>query len=460
MPRGIQSPQYGSLFFKIFAWFWLIIALVVATLLALPYMDGRESREMDQTAQKVLQGISHRLERGISNAPYRSIEYLIRRAQRNDHHIFLLDRYGNISSLSKLTKTVHRFIVEFDDPQHPMMRTQNEQLVAGPVPINIYGEHHLLYISRSIPNSQQLEIFRLLHQPKILFLITLLVSAPLCLILAWHLTQPLRQLQRVSTDISNGHLDTPVPQIHRSDEIGSLANSFEQMVEAIRSMITRQQRLLGDISHELRSPLTRLKMATALAKRKHGSNTELTRIETEAERLEDMIAALLRLSRQQLENHEREPVTVAELVGPLLSDATFEAEQLHKRLRYPELARGEFQHREVHVYPEALASAIENVVRNALKYAKETVSVELRLTKYQLQINVEDDGVGVHETEMQEIFRPFYRVGEARDRSTGGAGLGLAIASNAVQIHQGEIQAYPSKSGGLGVQMVIPVKPV
>jgi two-component system sensor histidine kinase CpxA len=218
-------------------------------------------------------------------------------------------------------------------------------------------------------------------------------------------------------------------------------------------MISGQQRLLSDISHELRSPLTRLRMATALATRKQGESQELLRIDTEAQRLEQMIGELLELSRMNTDSHvTRESQPASSLWEEIFSDAEFEAEQVGKTLRFTNIP-------DVTVTgnPKLLMSAIENIVRNAIRYGTTTIDITLSTHKETLLITVEDDGPGVPDDELKDIFRPFYRVSTARDRDSGGTGLGLAITQSAILQHSGQITASRSHLGGLKMHVELPL---
>lgn len=225
------------------------------------------------------------------------------------------------------------------------------------------------------------------------------------------------------------------------------------MVLAVNQMISGQQRLLSDISHELRSPLTRLRMATGLAARKQGESAELTRIDTEAQRLEQMIGELLELSRMSTDSHvTRESQPASSLWEEIFSDAQFEAEQVGKALHFSEIP-------DVSIVgnPKLLMSAIENIVRNAIRYSESEINIAVYQQSEMLNIIVEDDGPGVPDDELEDIFRPFYRVSTARDRDSGGTGLGLAITQSAIVQHSGQITASRSDLGGLKMHVELPL---
>ncbi|HNY11580.1 MAG TPA: ATP-binding protein, partial [Candidatus Wallbacteria bacterium] len=234
------------------------------------------------------------------------------------------------------------------------------------------------------------------------------------------------------------------------------------MAERIESLMTLQKELLGDISHELRSPLARLNVALELSRRSAGAGAErsLDRISQEAETLNNLIGQVLDLTRFEsgIEGIRMAPVALDRLVKEIAADADFEA-QGHKRnaklLVCEECIMNGNE--------ELLRRAIENVVRNAIKYTAENTSVEISLvqkTEYQnmfAEITVKDKGPGAPEADLAHLFRPFYRVSDARDRQTGGSGLGLAITDRAVILHHGKVTASNSKTGGLVVILQFPL---
>jgi two-component system sensor histidine kinase CpxA len=296
-------------------------------------------------------------------------------------------------------------------------------------------------------------LLRMFDKPLQLLLVVMAVSTPLLLWLAWALSQPARRLERAAKRVAKGEFN-PDPTLETgTTEFKQAGQSFNQMVLAVNQMISGQQRLLSDISHELRSPLTRLRMATGLATRKQGESAELTRIDTEAQRLEQMIAELLELSRMNTDSHViRESQPASSLWEEIFSDAQFEAEQVGKTLHFstiPEIS--------IVGNPKLLMSAIENIVRNAIRYGESEINIALYQHDDMLHIIVEDDGPGVPDDELDDIFRPFYRVSTARDRDSGGTGLGLAITQNAIIQHRGQIMASRSELGGLKIHVELPL---
>jgi two-component system, OmpR family, sensor histidine kinase CpxA len=236
------------------------------------------------------------------------------------------------------------------------------------------------------------------------------------------------------------------------------------MAERIENLVNAQSRLLNDISHELRSPLARLNVALGLARQRTGADAAgtLDRIEREAMRLNELIGRLLMLARLEGGEPAGDEIRVRldVLLGDILEDAEYEAQGRHCRVicrsADPCVVLGN---------PALLRSAIENVVRNALRYTAEGTEVEVRLdcltegNDARAVIHVMDSGPGVPEESLEKLFRPFYRLADARDRQTGGVGLGLSITERAVRLHGGSVKAMNRPGGGLLVEIRLPALP-
>jgi two-component system sensor histidine kinase CpxA len=229
------------------------------------------------------------------------------------------------------------------------------------------------------------------------------------------------------------------------------------MADRIRELVQTQKRLLSDVSHELRSPLARLRVALALARR-HENAAQVSsheRIEHEVARLDELIGRILTLAR--LESGQVQPrmsdLCINRIIEQVVDDARFEGARTGHPIALE--AEGEFQ---VSANEELLSGAIENVVRNAVYYTDGAEPVEVRLTAESnaVIVTVRDHGPGVPDSIIPNLFRPFYRVDDSRMSSTGGTGLGLAIAQKSLSLHGGSISARNAASGGLIVELRIP----
>jgi len=289
-----------------------------------------------------------------------------------------------------------------------------------------------------------------------------LTGGLVCLWLTWYITRPIRALRDATRRLSQGDLAVRVgnhQELRRGDELSDLAHDFDDMAERIETLIKAQQQLLADISHELRSPLARVSLALDLVRRRLGDEVpEHRRIEREVLRLNELIEQLLTLARLQGHPaHARlEWVNMRTLVHEVADDAGFEAKSANKQV----VVRHDCDAK-LRGSSALLRSAIENVVRNAVRYTPEhsEVSIEMQ-SKHdtgRLAITIRDQGPGVPPAALDRLFDPFFRVEEGRGRISGGVGLGLAIVRHAMVFHGGYAVAENSSSGGLLVRLELPL---
>jgi two-component system sensor histidine kinase CpxA len=301
--------------------------------------------------------------------------------------------------------------------------------------------------------------------------IAVITSGLMCYLLAWSMTSPVTRLRKAAQSLAAGDLSarTGAPVNGRGDELSELMRDFDRMAERIEVLVDSQSRLLKDVSHELRSPLARLSVALGLARQRATPEVEgsLNRIELEADRLNQLIQRLLTISRLEsgADGIHKIVVSLRELTEEVARDAEYESPNRKCRVTTEADATDDFL---VEADPDLLRSAVENVVRNATRYTSEGTTVEVHLERQQpsgengqIIVRVLDSGPGVPEEALPKIFEPFYRIDDARNRQTGGAGLGLSIADRAIRLHGGQLRASNRKQGGLEVEMRIPaVKPV
>ncbi len=294
------------------------------------------------------------------------------------------------------------------------------------------------------------------------WLVIALVMGALCFALARYLTAPALQLSRAARRFAGGDLSVRVGAGlgGRRDELADLGRDFDLMAQSIENQRDAQRQLLGDISHELRSPLARLQVALDLAESGADPQTRgyLGRMEEEVEELGSLIGQLLTLTR--LENAEqsvivRENFDLSRMLADICADADFEASGSGRTVKLLDN-----QAATLNGNVELLRSAIENVVRNALVHAPNSdVAVSLQTDEAEAIIRVRDWGAGVPEEALADLFRPFYRVASARDRQSGGTGLGLSITQRALASHGGNVAANNAEDGGLQVEMRLPLAP-
>ena len=272
----------------------------------------------------------------------------------------------------------------------------------------------------------------------------------------------LRKLITTMNEIKEKGIDKRAEISELNDEIDKVNIVFNSMMDELEEAFHEQSRFVADASHELKTPLTRLQLSTALVRHQTGDIEPVKRIEKEIQRMDKMISELLLISRQQMHSQmEHNLFSIDQLWDDVIKDALFEAEQrkitcdVNISILHPE------KHM-IYGNLSLLTSAIENIVRNALKYTKDRIFLTINLQKNEqdencLQIRVDDNGLGLPPEEFDKIFKPFYRVDETRTRATGGTGLGLTIVYNVVNEHHGKVWAESSNLGGLAVTIQLPL---
>ena len=289
--------------------------------------------------------------------------------------------------------------------------------------------------------------------------VAMVISALFSMLLAAYITAPLARIRASAHRVARGDLSARVGELPfgRSAEILALANEFDQMAARLKDLVEGQQRLIRDVSHEMRSPLSRLRVALELARSQvtGDAQTQMARIERESERLEEMIAQAIQLSRMETTTPAQvQDVALDELLADVVADAAFEAQVRKCTLHIAQSAP-----LRVHAEHDLVASAIENVVRNAVYYTACGTTISLRLDRVdgQVRLRVRDCGPGVPAADCARIFEPYFRTDAARQRKSGGSGLGLAIAKRAIERQGGRIHASNAEGGGLEVEILLPM---
>jgi two-component system sensor histidine kinase CpxA len=284
-------------------------------------------------------------------------------------------------------------------------------------------------------------------------LLAMLIFGLVSLLLARVLTRQVRPLRLVAQRMADGDLSGRV-EIKGRDEISALGADFNLMAERLNDLLQSQRQLVRDVSHELRSPLARLRVALELAEREEDRTKALSRIEQEADELERLVTELLSLARLESGQAglERQRLRLDELVAKVVTDAQYEAQGKGRQVSLAS--------EQVTIVGDAvlLRSAVENVVRNAIRHTPPGSEVQVSLSRDQngCVIRVRDRGPGVDRSQLESMFDPFTRTAEARERGSGGFGLGLAIARRAMLVHGGDACARNHPQGGLEVSLRLP----
>jgi two-component system sensor histidine kinase CpxA len=450
-----------SLFLKIFLSYWVAQALflILAILATLALSERGEYAAWDAQQAAVLNKAVQTYEQGGPAAVRRYLDEI-----RESLHVrsYLLDEQGQgvsgrdlppwAESLGKGIRPPRRDLWQWVTPSP--FRQQSLEASSG---------HRYTLVAFLPPRGPFLGPGGI---PGLSILIGIISSGLVCYLLARYLTSPVVRLRAATQRLAAGDLTARAGGLtaRRRDEMAQLVRDFDTMAERLEESVHAQARLLHDISHELRSPLARLNVASALARQRAGqeARSALDRIDLEAERLNGLIGGLLAIARLESGNDSREKSTIplAEMIEEIAADADFEAQGVNCRvesvIKQDCTVRGA---------PILLHSAIENVVRNAAHYSAEGTTAQVLLERgedngnAQAVIRIVDSGPGVPEDALDKLFRPFYRIDDARGRQTGGVGLGLAITERAIRLHGGTVKASNRREGGLQIEIRLPLAP-
>ena len=383
-------------------------------------------------------------------------------------------RHGGIEALREWLKETHRT----QGPSLLAVDAQGHDLLGRPVPSTALARARELAASEESPRAAREvavaggeryllftpiegEARRLRRPPPPpppweLAIIVGIASFAVSGLLAWYLARPIRALRWAFGAAAEGRLETRARPLMkgRRDEIADLGDDFDRMAEQLQGLVAAQRRLLHDVSHELRSPLARLQAAIGLGRQDPAKlEASLERIEREVTRLDELVGEALTLARLESGTPEAAAGTVdlADLVADVAEDARFEAQAANRALALRSVDR-----LLVRGHSELLHRAVENVVRNAVKYTAggTEVEVDLYMAGARAVLVVSDRGPGIPPAELERVFEPFYRISGDTAK---GFGLGLAIARRALMAHGGRISAHNREGGGLQVRIELPM---
>jgi two-component system sensor histidine kinase CpxA len=452
-----------GLFFKIFIIFWVaqsLIFVISTWLIVRSHFDGPEAQfdMLDSSLQNDGNRAAAAWEKGGCDALQDYGASIAQTISLADATGKALCKPAGMEGLDENVTVPNR-----------ILGSQVDQQFIWRVPVlSASGGHYVfllsrLYVPRRPSLSQDLLRFSFPQLP-----VAIVVGGLTTFLIVLLFTRPVIRLRRAARELAMGKLNARVAwpksqaRIFAGDELDALIHDFNHMAERLESLVDAQKLLLRDVSHELRSPLARLSVALELAREDAdpARAAHLDRIERETERLNLLIGQLLTLSSMEaLEKVEDfEPLSLNELIERMIPDAEYEARQRQCSLVFH--AENECR---VAGNEELLYRAIENVVRNAIRYTDSGSEVEIRLAmgtahgQRQAEIEVCDHGPGIPESQLNAIFKPFYRVDYARSPDTGGFGVGLAIADRTVRLHHGELSAMNRKAGGATIRIALPM---
>ncbi|MCR9184413.1 MAG: ATP-binding protein [Halieaceae bacterium] len=447
------------LFLRIFLGFWLVTIVVLGSaIFAGNYLDTlvpdagsltHDARNPDRRAGPPR--VFVRLLYELQNAPLEELPRIIRTTQnRHDVEVYLLDAAGDDILQRTVPAAAARVAAQLDRDRRRVFQRRGTQQLLG----------HQLYRA----DSGRLRSVLILSAPRIPLVnllgdnfwlraaLATLVSGLLCYAVSRLLTRRLGAVRGAARKLAAGDLQARIAVREAGgDETDDLARDFNHMARLLEERISAQKQLLSDVSHELRSPLARLQVALGLAEQNPANATaQLPRIAREAQRLESLVAELLesQAERSDLEQH----IDLVALLDELCADARFEVGDIN-RVRFHSAVEEAL----VVGNGTQLRKVFDNVLRNACSYspAETVVDVQLRKTASRYEVVIADQGPGVPEEDLARIFEPFYRLDTARARQTGGHGLGLSIARQAVMMHGGTIDARNTRPG-LAMRISLP----
>lgn len=446
-----------SLYWKIFLSFWFTIILIIfstawvtSQITQRSALPEREQMFMDSYANAAVATI----ESGKKSA---LLGWLDKIGVSRHMALYLLSSTGEIIGKEKPPEEVKQVALNLINDKLGEGIFKSGKLLVSHEIISTSGVYYRLAAISDKPIHHYFQI------PwtglSLLVLFATFISGLICYFLSIYLTKPLRSLGMAAKSIATGKLSTRVGHFkgHNKDEIAELTDEFDRMAEQLETLINSKERLLQDISHELRSPLARIHIAIELARNKSQglAENELARMELETSRLNALIGEILDFARLEKSTADLKlhPVNIKQLLQSVIDDANYECSENQPRvcLEAEEACVLDIDER-------LIRRAVENILRNALHYSsvEQLITVALsRNSSDSVQITIKDQGPGVPEDQLNKIFSPFYRVDTSRAKKTGGYGLGLAIAARAIQLHQGSIVAFNNKEGGLIVQILL-----
>jgi len=457
----------SRLYWRIFFSFWVVIILTLVATVTVNTLASRDDAEtlrlqalfasMDALAEQAQRKLDKEGEAGLR-------EWLEQKQASLNVPMFIIDPDGKELRGQPLPRRFRRPPTDvLTDPEMrrdrgPGMRPNSRpgRAARSRVLTGTRGEY--TFFAMGIDRPRGLGIMPPDARPLFPFMLVL-VSGVACFWLARYLTRPIQVFRHTGQRITAGDLSARVgaPVNLRKDEFGALAKDFDRMAEQVQALLESKQRLLREVSHELRSPLARLQAATGLMRQQAGDadNPNLDRIEQEAQTLNHMIGQLLAFARlESMERIVREPVDVVELVGEVVANARFEGQALGRdvTLAAPEQVAGELD-------PVLIQSAVDNAVRNAVQHSQQLTEVTLVTVPEGIQISVTDDGPGAPEENLERLFEVFFTTAPSNSAHGQGVGIGLAIARRAVELHGGTITARNRvDASGLEVMITLPLK--
>jgi len=454
-----------NLFWKILLLFWLIFVIIFSFNRLIINLSDNNIR---------YRPLAPHLHKQIDKSRVRLMSALKKKPQLKQsknkilERVYLIDTQGHDYFSKPVPDILSQLNREVIKNNTPLAAFKKQEFYFGGLPFLKGGETYKVYLAKnfSLLNRSYLGVLAR-EFSRSLLASTFLISFPISFLLAWFFTRPIKKLQLAIKELSENITERKnlTPLLKRRDEFGDLAKDFDSMAVHLDQIISSKSQLLSDVSHELKSPLARLQIALALADKKHqnADTTELARIKLEANRMNQMISSLLDYSKMNVRCTEQEKkfFDLGELIELLVNDASYESQQKHITIET------DIQNNiQVKAVKPMLISCIENILRNAIRYATSKITISCQIDhrlnqdpkSEQILIKICDDGCGIQEDQKEQIFEAFYRPETDRSRQSGGVGLGLSIAKKVTDAHNGKICAENIPPHGLKVSIFLPAR--
>lgn len=453
-----------SLFLRFFLSFWLVIGIIIGAAATGGFWYAeriQDAIEEFQLGDSILEA-SAALESGGRNS---LASWLRNFPKTRGVTIYIMDDEGNdildrpiSAGIGRAFRRNREFLRVQESSQDEPRNLRRPRPLPHLVAAN--GDTYTFFVSNSrIPEA----IWGSTDVRLLLFIFALLVSGIVSYVLATAIARPVRQLRHATVTLADGKLDVRVADSigKRRDEFGMLGRDFDTMASRLQRAAEQQTELSRNISHELRSPLARIRVAVELARRKAGDLSEFARLDDEAERLDALIGQILSYTKLDQDPHQgAKTFDLAELVVEVAENVNFECKadgansiQVVTESSGSTLIEG---------HHDVLEGAVENIARNAVRHSTANAVVRIAISMTDdatIRIEITDEGPGVPEEELPRLFDPFYRTQRSAETdSNGGTGLGLAIARRAVELHNGQILARNRSEGGLSILITLPAR--
>ncbi|NHN37479.1 HAMP domain-containing protein [Pseudomaricurvus alcaniphilus] len=458
-------PFISRTYVKIFLVFWLVTILtLLGSNLIVHFLGLGPDKHISHSESDRQGGAGGRLLREIVsdavNYDYHTVkEGLQRMPAWASRYFYIIDDNGNDLLDRDIPASVKQFLPQINSSAPSLRSIQGQD--------SMFGRHFTLSDGAQLrlvvisPHDAFLRWMLYFNNFWHILLLSVIISGAACFYLARFITRDIQKLKEATQQIARGNWDTRVAEefCNRPGEMAELGRAFDNMVVKLQRTMEEQRRLIKDVSHELRTPLARLQVALAIAQQRANSEItgELDRIKRSADYLNDVISNILSLPLTDQDSWELDDVVeICSLVSVIIevSESDLKTKNI-SLIRKDDLKEALIQTRST-----TLASVFDNVLRNAIRYTPQNSTINVcmsRTANGYCRITIADRGPGIDPKHLDAIFEPFFRTDEARCRTKGGYGLGLAIAKRTVELHGGTIKAEINRAGGLSVIITLPL---